>query len=90
MHKWAMVDLAYQAGVIFGLFIAFFPYCLYGAPEYMCLSSPFYAAPFITVFLLPVLPLMPWASKFISALFSGKHVAFSKGRHKWDTDAKKA
>ena len=90
MHKWAMVDLAYQAGVIFGLFVAFFPYCLYGAPDYMCLKSPFFAAPFITFFLLPVLPLMPWAIKFISALFGGRYAEFSKGRHKWDLDAKTA
>ena len=39
MHKWAMIDLTYQAGVIFALFLAFFPYCLYGAPEWTSVHS---------------------------------------------------
>jgi len=87
MHKWAMIDLTYQAGVIFSLFLAFFPYCLYGLPDWTCIESPFYAAPLISVFLIPVMMQVTWIQKFLTALFSGTDAikAFSKPNHKWDT-----
>jgi len=84
MHKWAMIDLSYQAGVIFALFLAFFPYCLYGLPDWTCLSSPFFAAPVITVFLIPVMLQASWIGKFLGALFGGDIATFSKANHKWD------
>ena len=28
MHKWAMLDLTFQASFIFGFFVAAFPFCL--------------------------------------------------------------
>jgi len=87
MHKWAMIDLTYQAAVIFALFLAFFPYCLYGAPEWTCLESPFYAAPVISVFLIPVMMQAVWVKNFLTALFGGTDAikAFSKPSHKFDT-----
>jgi len=90
MHKWAMIDLTYQAGVIFALFLAFFPYCLYGLPEWTCIESPFFAAPVITVFLVPVLLQASWIAKFLAALFGPADAikAFSKPNHKWDTKLK--
>merc|ERR1712046_537529 len=92
MHKWAMIDLTYQAGVIFALFLAFFPYCLYGAPEWTCLESPFYAAPVIMIFLIPVMLQYAWIAKFLTALFGGLDAikAFSKPNHKWDAPTKQA
>jgi len=84
MHKWAMVDLAYQAGVIFALFLAFFPYCLYGMPDWTCISSPFFAAPVIGIFLMPVMLQTSWIAKFLAALFGGDIAKFSKSNHKWD------
>jgi hypothetical protein len=48
MHKWAMVDLMWQAAVIFGFFASYFPFCLYGFPEWTCISSPFFAVPLST------------------------------------------
>eukprot|EP00931_Biecheleriopsis_adriatica_P045602 TRINITY_DN26113_c0_g1_i1.p1 TRINITY_DN26113_c0_g1~~TRINITY_DN26113_c0_g1_i1.p1 ORF type:complete len:387 (-),score=72.68 TRINITY_DN26113_c0_g1_i1:127-1287(-) len=86
MHKWAMVDLMYQAGVIFGLFLGFFPYCLFGFPDWTCIRSPWFAAPFIAVFISPVLPHVTWIYSFVSALFGPveKIIEFSKDNHAWD------
>ena len=45
---------AVQGGVILALFVAFFPFCLFGLPEWTCLESPFYAAPVIMLGISPV------------------------------------
>jgi len=89
LHKWAMIDLAYQAGVIFALFLAFFPYCLYGLPDWTCIESPFFAAPLISVFLVPVMLQASWIASFLKALFGGDIARFSKNNHKWDKPAGK-
>ena len=49
-----------------------------------CIESPFFAAPFITVFLVPVMLQATWTKSFLVALFGGKITAFSKNNHKWD------
>jgi len=84
MHKWAMVDLMWQAAVIFGFFASYFPFCLYGFPEWTCISSPFFAVPLILVLSLPIVPHAKWTYGFIGALFSGKMAEFSKLGHAWD------
>lgn len=37
-RRYAMIDLCYQGGVILALFVAFFPFCLFGLPEWTCLD----------------------------------------------------
>jgi len=90
MHKWSMINLSYQAGVIFGLFVGFFPYCVvfeeYGFPEWTCVQHPVFTAPFIMLFLLPIMQHIGWTMKFIPAVCgdAAKIRAFSKNTHKWD------
>jgi len=86
MHKYAMIDLCYQGGVILSLFVAFFPFCLFGLPEWTCLESPFYAAPVIMLGISPVFFHVAWLAKFIKAVCGPVEAiaAFSKPTHKWD------
>jgi len=86
MHKYAMINLAYQGGVILALFVAFFPFCLFGLPEWTCLTSPFFAAPIIGAGVMPVYFHVGWTVKFIKAICGPPEAiaAFSKPTHKWD------
>ena len=83
MHKWAMLNLAFQAGFIFGFFVAIFPYCSYGLPEWTCLPLGA-AAPIAVAAVWPCIVHFSWMRAFIKALLSGGIKEFSKNNHKWD------
>jgi hypothetical protein len=68
-HKWGIFVLSYQCTLIFGLFVAYFPYCLYGFPEWTCIKTPFLAGPFIGFFMTPVLQFVPWLITFGKSMF---------------------
>ena len=53
MHKWSMLNLAFQAGFIAGFFVAIFPYCAYGLPEWTCLPI-IIVAPIAFCFIWPI------------------------------------
>jgi len=91
MHKWAMLNLAFQAGFIFGFFVAIFPYCSFGFPEWTCLPLGA-AAPIAIVCVWPCIVHFKWMKDFVKALLSGNIGEFSKSSHKWDKPkaAKKA
>jgi len=85
MHKWCMINLAFQAGFIFGFFVAIFPFCSYGLPEWTCLPLLF-AAPIAIACCWPVMVHIVWTYNFVKALFGyGTSIKeFSKANHKWD------
>jgi len=83
MHKWAMINLAFQAGFIFGFFVAIFPYCVYGFPEWTCLPLGA-AAPIAVASIWPFLYHIKWVYAFVKALLGGEIAEFSKENHKWD------
>jgi len=83
MHKWAMLNLAFQAGFIFGFFVAIFPYCSFGLPEWTCLPLGA-AAPIAVACCWPCIVHFAWMKAFVKALLSGKIADFSKSAHKWD------
>jgi len=98
MHKWAMVDLMWQAAVIFGFFLSYFPFCLYGFPEWTCLYTPFFAVPLISVLSTPLLPQAIWIYSFLKSIFGVKLIGeppmsvakFSEDDHAWDFSEPKA
>ena len=83
MHKWAMLNLAFQAGFIFGFFVAVFPYCSFGFPEWTCLPLGF-AAPIAGAAVWPCIVHYTWMVKFMKAALNGTLKEFSKASHKWD------
>jgi len=83
MHKWAMINLAFQAGFIFGFFVAIFPYCAYGLPEWTCLPI-LIVAPLAVMCIWPVLWHWRWTFNFVAALMKGTMEEFSKENHEWD------
>jgi hypothetical protein len=83
MHKWAMLNLAFQAGFIFGFFVAIFPYCSYGFPEWTCLPLAA-AAPIAIAAVWPCIVHFSWMRSFVKALLAGDIKTFSKNSHKWD------
>jgi len=83
MHKWSMLNLAFQAGFIFGFFVAAFPYCSFGLPEWTCLPMGL-VAPCAIVAIWPFLWHIRWVYQFASALLGGRIREFSAPSHKWD------
>lgn len=83
MHKWAMINLAFQAGFIFGFFVAIFPYCSFGFPEWTCLPLGA-AAPIALACIWPCFVHFSWSKAFVKALLGGTIKEFSKFNHKWD------
>ena len=69
--------------LIFGFFVAVFPYCSYGFPEWTCLPLGA-AAPIALACVWPVFVHFKWMRSFVKALLSGGIKEFSKGNHKWD------
>lgn len=70
-------------GFIFGFFVAIFPYCSYGFPEWTCLPLGA-AAPIAVACVWPCLVHIGWMRSFVKALLSGGIKEFSKDNHKWD------
>ena len=58
-HQWGIFVFCYQAIAIFATFVAYFPYCLYGFPQWTCISSPIFSMPFLAVMILPLVPHFP-------------------------------
>jgi len=85
MHKWCMLNLAFQAGFIFGFFVGLFPFCSYGFPEWTCLPLLF-AAPVAGVCIWPCFVHAKWAYAFVKAIVKGEIKEFSKANHQWDTN----
>ena len=68
-HKWGVFVFSYQAIVIFAVFIAYFPFCLWdGWASWTCISTPLLAIPVIVVLFIPLYPQMPWAFRFIKKM----------------------
>jgi hypothetical protein len=42
-HKWGVFVFSYQAILIWAIFLAYFPWCVFGLPEWTCISSPLFA-----------------------------------------------
>jgi len=84
-HKWAMINLMFQAGFIFGFFVATFPYCVYGMPDWTCLKL-WQAAPIAIGACWPVFVHGKWTYSFIKALLGGTMAEFSKDNHAWDLE----
>ena len=78
-----MLNLAFQSGFIFGFFVAIFPYCSYGLPEWTCLPLGL-AAPIAGACVWPCIKHFKWMRSFCKALLGGNIEKFSKGAHKWD------
>lgn len=78
-----MLNLTFQAGFIFGFFVAVFPFCAFGFPEWTCLRL-YQAIPVSLLFIWPVFVNLSWITSFIKALLGGEIKKFSKGNHKWD------
>ena len=83
MHKWSMLNLAFQAGFIAGFFVAIFPYCAYGLPEWTCLPI-IIVAPIAFCFIWPIFVHFFWMKDFCKALLFGNIKEFSADNHKWD------
>jgi len=85
MHKWCMLNLAFQSGFIFGFFVAIFPYCSFGFPDWTCLPLLF-AAPIAMACIWPFFVHVFWMYSFVKALFGyGTTIKeFSKSSHEWD------
>ena len=83
MHKWTMLNLAFQAGFIFGFFVTQFPFCAFGFPEWTCLRI-YQSAPLALGFAWPCFVHGKWMKDFVSALLKGEIKKFSKSNHKWD------
>jgi len=70
-HKWGIFVFAYQTILIFAIFLSYFPWCLFGLPEWTCFSSPLFAVAPISLMLTPLLQMAPWAFGFVKHLLSG-------------------
>ncbi|KAJ3074601.1 hypothetical protein HDU98_010789 [Podochytrium sp. JEL0797] len=64
-HKWGVFVFSYQAIVIFANFLAYFPLCAFGFPEWTCISSPIFAVPVMVVMMLPLFPHISWVATLI-------------------------
>ncbi|KAJ3074604.1 hypothetical protein HDU98_010792 [Podochytrium sp. JEL0797] len=64
-HKWGIFVFSYQAIVIFANFLAYFPLCAFGFPEWTCILSPIFAVPVMVVMMLPLFPHIIWVATFV-------------------------
>lgn len=70
-HKWGVFVFGYQAILIWAIFLAYFPWCLFGLPDWTCIASPLFAMVPISVMMVPLLPMVPWVFTFVKNLLGG-------------------
>lgn len=70
-HKWGVFVFCYQAILIWAIFLAYLPWCLWGYPEWTCISSPLFAVGPIALMMIPLLQMFPWALGFVKNLLLG-------------------
>ena len=68
-HKLSSIIFMFQSGFICGSFVAYFPWCLYGYPDWTCVTNSTLTLTIVMfLFMIPALPQLPWAYTMVKKL----------------------